>query len=181
MHFGIGQATSHASEEISAQLGLPIEQLREDEIAAIRKVGSGTAGRRIQQFQKKVQKEIQKERQRLQDIASDEEFRNLLASDPKEDIRPLKGLVVFEEILNVVGGRASSGRNTANALPPELFPVIVLECAYVTQLNHRYRPAANAISNLDLRKQFLSHLREAKFRASVLSLMQTDYPDWLSS
>jgi hypothetical protein len=69
MHFGIGQATSHASEEISAQLGLPIEQLREGEIAAIRKLGSGTAGRRIQQFQKKVQKEIQKERQRLQDIA----------------------------------------------------------------------------------------------------------------
>jgi hypothetical protein len=180
MHFGTEQTTSHTIEAISAQLGLTVEKVRAVEVVALHKLGSGATGRRIQHFQKKIQKEIQEERQRLQDIASDEEFRDLLASDPKEDIRALKSLAVFEEILNVVGRRASSGRNTANALPPELFHVIVLECAYAAHLNHRYRPPADAISNVDLRKKFLADLRETKFRIAIISLMQGDYPDWLS-
>lgn len=182
MHFGIEQATLHAIEEISVQLGLPAEQVRAIEVLALHKLGSDAAGRRIRQFQS----DAQEERQRFLDniknlVASDEEIRDLLASDPEEDLRALKGMAIFEEILDVVRGRASSGLIIASPVPPVLFHAIILECAYVTHLNHRYRPPANAISNVDLRKKFLSDLRETKFRVSVLSLMQTDYPDWLCS
>jgi len=85
----------------------------------------------------------------------------------------LCGCEEFEEAVLNARGDAS---HLADDGWEEFLRAIVLECAYHSNNNHRL-PGPRLSPLLD-RADFASRVLDPNFRASVLALMQIDYPSW---